>query len=166
MIADPAGNFFGTTQAGGIFSDGSVYEIPAGTNTIKTLASFNGTNGVNPNGDLIADADDNLFGTTITNSAIGVPLPGTAFEVASGSNSITTLQMFLGTDEFFPNAGFVADGSGNLYGTSSQGGNGGGTVYELSNAGFVVPDPSSMALLSLGSLILLRQRRRVSANLH
>jgi hypothetical protein len=31
---------------------------------ITTLASFNGANGANPAGDLIRDAQDNLFGTT------------------------------------------------------------------------------------------------------
>ena len=49
--------------------DGTVFEIAAGSGTITTLASFNGTNGVSPNGGLVEDSSGNLFGTTMTGGA-------------------------------------------------------------------------------------------------
>src|SRR5262249_28414788 len=52
LIADPAGNLFGTTSAGGAHSGGTVFEI-ANTatgyaSTPTTLISFNGGNGARP----------------------------------------------------------------------------------------------------------------------
>lgn len=68
LIADAAGDLFGTTYSGGADGDGAVFEIAktaggyASTPTI--LVSFNGTDGSDPDARLIADAAGNLFGTT------------------------------------------------------------------------------------------------------
>ena len=67
LIADAAGNLFGTTAFGGTSGYGTVFEIAKTDSTYgapATLATFNGTNGANPYAGLIADAAGNLFGTT------------------------------------------------------------------------------------------------------
>ena len=68
LIADAAGNLFGTTQSGGTNGDGTVFEIAnvdgSYASTPTMLVSFNGTNGSTPFGGLIEDAAGNLFGTT------------------------------------------------------------------------------------------------------
>src|SRR5271154_1319222 len=63
LVADSQGDFYGTTSTGGTNNDGTVFEIPAGTNTINTLVSFNGTDGADPIGPLTFDAAGNLYGT-------------------------------------------------------------------------------------------------------
>jgi uncharacterized repeat protein (TIGR03803 family) len=83
LIADAAGNLYGTTAGGGANHKGTVYELspPTGGGTVWTetvLVSFNGTNGAFPSGSLIADASGNLYGTT---SAGGAANRGTVFEV-------------------------------------------------------------------------------------
>ncbi len=104
--------------------------------SIVTLASFappsTGTaTGSYPNGDLVEDSSDNLFGTTGDGGADGL---GTVFEVAHNSNTITTLASFTGSNGELPYAGLVQDGSGNLFGTTYQGGaNGDGTVFEVAH---------------------------------
>ncbi len=45
-------------------SDGTVFELAQGSGTITTLASFNGTNGAQPEAALIMDSSGNLYGTT------------------------------------------------------------------------------------------------------
>ena len=45
LIADTAGNLYGTTNTGGTNGDGTVFEIAAGTHILSTLITFNGTNG-------------------------------------------------------------------------------------------------------------------------
>ena len=60
---DANGDIFGTTVLGGANGDGSVFEIVHGTNTITTLASFDGTDGIQPQGGVILDANGDLFGT-------------------------------------------------------------------------------------------------------
>jgi hypothetical protein len=68
LLADAAGDLFGTTTEGGNSSpDGTVFEIAktaGGYATPATLLSFNGAIGGFPRGGLIADAAGDLFGTT------------------------------------------------------------------------------------------------------
>jgi uncharacterized repeat protein (TIGR03803 family) len=83
LMADAAGDLFGATESGGVYGDGTVFEIvQTGSGyaaALTTLASFNGTNGEYPlYGSLIADAFGDLFGTTVNGAANG---DGTVFEI-------------------------------------------------------------------------------------
>jgi uncharacterized repeat protein (TIGR03803 family) len=130
LLADSSGNLYGTTTGGGANSDGTVFEVAAGTHTLSTLVTFNGTNGKQPYASLIADANGNLYGTTSSGGANG---DGTVFEVAAGTHTLITLVTFNGTNGQQPYASLIADASGNLYGTTNTGGaNDDGTVFELS----------------------------------
>lgn len=81
LIADSAGDLFGTTQTGGASGVGTVFEIPAGSNAITTLASFDGaTTGGRPQAGLVADANGNLFGVTENGGTNGL---GTIFEITN-----------------------------------------------------------------------------------
>src|SRR6185312_1364328 len=122
LIADAAGDLFGTTVNGGANNDGTVFEIKktvAGyASTPTTLVSFNGTDGALPAGSLIADAD------------------GTVFEIVKTptgyASAPTTLVSFNGADGSAPESSLIADANGNLFGTASEGGaNGDGTVFEI-----------------------------------
>ena len=129
LIMDSSGNLYGTTQGGGASGDGTVFELVHGSGTITTLASFNGTDGAGPDGPLIIDSSGNLYGTTLEGGASG---DGTVFELVHGSGTITTLASFNGTNGEYPHSGVIMDGSGNLYGTTADGGaSGDGTVFKL-----------------------------------
>jgi uncharacterized repeat protein (TIGR03803 family) len=141
LIADSHGDLFGTTdQIGG---DGTVFEIAktAGgyATTPTTLVSFNGTNGSAPLAGLIVDANGDLFGTT---SGGGTNGSGTVFEIkktaAGYASAPTTLVSFNGADGGTPTAGLIADADGDLFGTTSAGGpSDHGTVFEITDSGFV-----------------------------
>ncbi len=129
LIADAEGNLYGTTAMGGVNNDGTVFEIAAGTHALSTLATFNGANGSTPLCNLIIDASGNLYGTTAGNS---VDNNGTVFEVSAGTHALSTLAIFNLANGGGPSAGLLADASGNLYGTTREGGaNNLGTVFEL-----------------------------------
>jgi uncharacterized repeat protein (TIGR03803 family)/autotransporter-associated beta strand protein len=129
VIEDASGNLFGTTELGGASNDGTVFEVAKGSGTITTLATFNGANGASPLGGVIEDASGNLFGTTFVGGASGY---GTVFEIAAGSGAITTLASFNGTNGEYPYGGVIEDASGNLFGTTESGGaSGDGTVFEV-----------------------------------
>ncbi len=128
LIEDSSGNLFGTSFVGGTNGMGKVFEFANGSSTITPLASFNGSNGQSPYGSLIEDSSGNLFGTTLGGGASG---PGTVFELAKGSSTITTLVSFTGTNGSTPYAGLIEDSSGDLFGTTSGGATNDGTIFEL-----------------------------------
>src|SRR5262249_10936924 len=115
LVMDSSGNLFGTTWQGGPYGQGTVFEVAAGSGSITTLASFDGTNGSNPNGGLALDAAGNLFGTTTAGGASG---SGTVFEVAKGSGQITTLATFDVDNGSDANGSLTLDATGNLFGTT------------------------------------------------
>ena len=135
LVQDSSGNLFGTADAGGPQGYGSVFELAKGTSTVTALATFNGTNGANPEGNLIEDSNGNLFGTTIGGGGSDL---GTVFELAKGSSTITTLVSFDGIHGQAPYAGLVEDSNGNLFGTTfgsypptSGVAVGNGTIFEI-----------------------------------
>jgi len=129
LVRDAQGNLYGTTEDGGANGVGTVFKLAAGSNTLTTLASFNGTTGKDPRSRLVLDAQGNLLGTTLVGGAFN---RGTVFELAAGSNTLTTLASFNGTNGFGSETGLVLDAQGNLYGTTTVGGaNDRGTVFEL-----------------------------------
>jgi len=129
LTRDSAGNLYGTTYGGGAYGQGTVYKLAAGSSTLTTLYSFNGTDGKNPRANLLADSSGNLYGTTEFGGASDL---GTAFRLAAGTNSLTTLASFSGANGTNPWGGLVADTAGNLYGTTRYGGSGDyGTVFEI-----------------------------------
>ncbi len=137
LVFDAAGNLYGTTSAGGLYYDGTVFELsPAvgGGWTETMLHNFidNGTDGVRPEAGLIFDAAGNLYGTTITggtnycNGYFGNSC-GTVFQLSpteGGGWTETVLHNFIdnGTDGWQPYAGLIFDAAGNLYGTTILGG--------------------------------------------
>jgi uncharacterized repeat protein (TIGR03803 family) len=130
-LVDAGGNLYGTTYRGGASGDGTVFEVRAGSGTITTLVSFNGTNGALPEGALTMDSKGNLYGITEEGGTYGY---GTVFELAPSSGAITTLATFNRTNGSYPAAGLLMDSSGNLYGTADEGGKYGyGTVFELAH---------------------------------
>jgi uncharacterized repeat protein (TIGR03803 family) len=96
-----------------------------------------------PYGNVIFDSSGNLYGTTVGGGNPNHCLPhygcGTVFELtlsADGSWKEKVLHRFLGgMDGSVPYAGLIFDPAGNLYGTTSAGGNllgdGGGIVFKL-----------------------------------
>ena len=143
LLFDHAGNIYGTASTGGfigsgcIFSTGCgvVFEIMPGSGgwTEAVLHTFTGgTDGVQPFGGLILDAQGNLYGTTARGG--GSLNYGTVYELTrSGSGWTETilhsLNSFSGGDgSAFPYGGLIFDAAGNLYGTSDEVY---GTVFEL-----------------------------------
>lgn len=110
--------------------------------TETVLYSFaNNANGYNPVGSLVFDSAGNLYGTTSEggNFAGCSTGCGVVFELSPGSDgtwSENVPHTFTGgTDGANPFVGLVADGKGNFYGTTGDGGNseiGAGTIYKLS----------------------------------
>jgi uncharacterized repeat protein (TIGR03803 family) len=161
VVMDAHGNLYGTTVEGGVYNDGVVFEIPAGSSTIIDLASFSGANGAWPSSGVTIDSAGNLFGTTQLG---GTNNDGVVFELASGSGTITPLASFNVSNGQSPDTRLVMDRAGNLYGTTRLGGAGyGGVVFELAANSSSITDlaafhgvdganPDALTLDSAGNL--------------
>ena len=147
LVADAAGNLYGTTSAGGNGSCqggcGTVFELSPngdGTWTETQLYSFlGGTDGAFPNAGVVFDQGGNLYGTTIHGGATG---DGAVFRLSppsppGGAWTETILYNFVGSrDGEYCIGGLTFDSAGNLYGAGLYGGRyGGGTVFQLMPAG-------------------------------
>jgi uncharacterized repeat protein (TIGR03803 family) len=152
LIADAAGNLYGTTPDGGKYGYGTVFELTPSKNSKwseTVLYSFNGrTDGANPVGGLVFDNSGNLYGTTAAGGG-GIMSQecyyshnesgcGVVFELSPGTLGTWTesvLYSFNGypNDGETPLAGLIFDNAGHLYGTTDVGGaHEAGTVFELS----------------------------------
>lgn len=135
LAFDREGNIYGTSVGQGT---GAAYQLQPSNGgwTENVLHTFGQPgDGVDPYGGLIMDAQGNLYGTTLAGGS-----GGTVFklEYSAGSGwTETILYNFQGgNDGDYPYAGLIFDPSGNLYGTTSDGGQGhGGTVFELTRSG-------------------------------
>jgi uncharacterized repeat protein (TIGR03803 family) len=123
---------YGTTVSGGKKENaGTVFELtpsPEGW-TETVLHSFTtGSDGKSPYGNLVLDSAGSLYGTTAYGG-----FGGTVFKVAqlSGVWHEAVIDSFENQSGDNPYAGLVFDKAGHLYGTTVNGGNGFGTVFEL-----------------------------------
>jgi uncharacterized repeat protein (TIGR03803 family) len=150
LVADAAGNLYGTTVEGGetatCKSCGILFELSppssSGGEWIETvLHTFSGSpnDGEAPLGNLIFDSLGNLYGTTASGGASN---SGTVFELSPPATqgapwTETILYSFMGhPDGQGPDSGLTVDAIGNLYGVTSVGGkHTEGTVFELSPPG-------------------------------
>lgn len=143
LIADSAGNLYGTTANGGAASCqggcGTVFELsPAagGRWTETVLYRFTGgSDGAIPQTGLTFDAAGNLYGTTIHGGALG---DGVVFQLTApappgDARTLNVLHSFVGSKEGeYPWGSPTFDRAGNLYGPTLFGGRfGGGTVFQL-----------------------------------
>jgi uncharacterized repeat protein (TIGR03803 family) len=150
LTADGAGNLYGTTQTGGTYGNGTVFELSpesGGHWQFSVLHEFTGGNdGGSPLGSLVFDADGNAY---LTVSSGGVHGLGAVIELnppegrAPSAWKAKLLYSFQGgTDGSTPFGNVVFDSAGNLYGTTSIGGHshinclqGCGTIYRLTQTG-------------------------------
>jgi uncharacterized repeat protein (TIGR03803 family) len=131
LIADAAGNLYGTAEAGGNTAAcdggcGVVFKLdPAGKETV--LYTFGrDADGRYPYAGLVRDAAGNLYGTTEWGGDTSRCLPmgcGLVFKLDPAGKE-TVLYRFHGPDGAFPEwAPLLRDTAGNLHGMTEQGGN-------------------------------------------
>jgi len=136
LLRDAAGNLYGTTAIGGAYGQGTIFKLSP-TNKITVLFSFFKSAvkdyGTHPEAGLIADAAGNLYGTTafggVESCPDGIPQEGGCGAVfkLDTTGKLTVLHRFEPSppnfdDGLFPHAGLILDSSGNLIGSTEQGG--------------------------------------------
>jgi hypothetical protein len=162
LVLDKHGNLYGATQFGGgkgttcdiIYGGqcGTVFKLSppkqkGGAWTEKVLRSFaGGTDGANPNGGLVINTEQAIYGTTYSggnqgcksDSSIGC---GTAFRLTEptkkrGEWTQKRIHVFQGRDDGGgPNGSLVCDARGDVYGTAGGGGVGqNGVAFRIAHS--------------------------------
>ncbi|HYM79527.1 MAG TPA: choice-of-anchor tandem repeat GloVer-containing protein [Candidatus Dormibacteraeota bacterium] len=132
IAQDANGNFFGTTEYGGLFyaGAGTVFEFSS-THQYSVLHKFDTTDGALPYARLTLASDGNLYGTTLDGGAGN----GTIFEITP-AGEFTSLYSFTSPLGYDPAAGPLFQGSdGDFYGATQYGPAPCcyGTIFKLSN---------------------------------
>ncbi|MGA8442775.1 MAG: choice-of-anchor tandem repeat GloVer-containing protein [Candidatus Sulfotelmatobacter sp.] len=157
LVRDADGNLYGTTPGRGV-SDcassaadcGLVFKITP-TGEEEVLYRFKGrADGANPMAPVVLDPQGNLYGTTAWAGRFGGVCTsygcGTVFKVTPAGEEEVLYRFKGSTDGESPMAPVILDAKGNLYGTTSTGGdvsnidcmiqgNGCGIVFELTEKG-------------------------------
>jgi len=138
LVMDASGNFYGTTNAGGGYGGGVVFKL-AGKKETVLHAFTGGKDGAAPGGGTLINANGSLYGTTVYGGDIHCDYPyscGVVFKLTGRKEEV--LHAFKDSpDGSFPAAGLFMDATGNLYGTTADGGDGsnGGIVFEVGQDG-------------------------------
>jgi uncharacterized repeat protein (TIGR03803 family) len=122
----------------------AIVPTPAQARKFKVLHTFHGKDGANPVGVLVRDAAGDLYGTTGVGgggNCSGGEGCGTVFKMDNTGKEVW-LHKFNGANGAIPVAGLLRDASGNLFGTTLEGGDtscnppyGCGTVFKLDKTG-------------------------------
>jgi uncharacterized repeat protein (TIGR03803 family) len=149
LVFDANGDLFGTTSGGGASRGGTVFElVPQASGPWKeiTLHDFTGTpDGTIPSSGVALDSSGNVWGTT-TSGGTGkceyipqVPGCGIVYELtpnSPGNWTETVVYNFVrgGGNAVTPSSGFILQSGGHLFATTTAGGDGLGTLLELTQS--------------------------------
>lgn len=137
LLSDGAGYFWGTTREGGDWGRGTVFKVQRSSGMLITTTHFSGevgpTYGFSPIPGLASDSAGLLWGTTGNG---GTGNHGTVFKLNPADSVLTPVVEFTGTSGDAtgsePLGKLLADGRGNLWGTTHAGGaTDSGTVFRI-----------------------------------
>jgi uncharacterized repeat protein (TIGR03803 family) len=139
LIQATDGDFYGTTEYGGISNCGTVFKITS-AGVLTNLYQFKGytvNDGAFPEAGLVQGSDGNFYGTTYEG---GTNAYGTVFKMTP-AGVLTNIHIFQPPathDGRWPFSPLIQGTNGYLYGTTSAGGTPGyGTVFQMDYSGNV-----------------------------
>jgi uncharacterized repeat protein (TIGR03803 family) len=132
LVDDGAGRLWGTTV--GNMAGGEVFAMNA-DGSVQLVAIFDGQffgDGTGPRGAVVRAGDGNWYGTTLVGDRSS-GFPGAVFRVpGTAYRGHDILHRFSGADGAIPEAALIQASDGNLYGTTSGGGDFGlGTIFQM-----------------------------------
>jgi uncharacterized repeat protein (TIGR03803 family) len=127
LVSDPAGNLYGTTEIGGAYGNGSIYELMA-TGGERILYSFTGAaDGGYPSGKMVRDDNGDLIGTASGGGSLGGNCAfltgcGVVWMLSPGGKLRVLYTFTGGADGAAPLGGLVRGPNGVFHGAAEYGG--------------------------------------------
>jgi uncharacterized repeat protein (TIGR03803 family) len=135
VTVDSSGNLYGTALSGGVNGFGIVWEISTTSGYLDVHDFGSGTDGRLPKGNVVFDSSGTMYGTAST-GGIYSSSGGIVWKLTSGSVYSDIHDFGDGTDGQNPSASIAFDSSGNLIGTTDNGGlNSAGTIWKITSGG-------------------------------
>jgi uncharacterized repeat protein (TIGR03803 family) len=138
LIEGPDGHLYGTTESGGLTTNGIVFRLSKdGTNyTILKHMGLVETGTKNPRATLLLASDGFLYGTTVNGGPSGF---GTVFKLRPNGEDFNVIYNFGDgvSDPQGPTTKLLEAPTGLLFGTSRIGGAGQGTIYRMRKDGSI-----------------------------
>jgi uncharacterized repeat protein (TIGR03803 family) len=121
LIGDAEGNFYGTTEYGGVHGWGVVFGLAPSGNESVLFSSFGTASG--PQG-VILDAEGNLYGESccVDDFAVGAVFKLKKFRRKYGFEFLYHFNLNDPANGYNPSGNLALDSQGNLYGTTPYGG--------------------------------------------
>ncbi len=141
VVLDAAGSLYGTTEYGGLYNQGTVFQLSPGGNgtwTENLLHSFSDPYGEYPEACVSLAPNGALLGTTFDGGRDG---EGTLFQLRPPSSpdgewKFLLLYSFLGNGGAQPKGNLTLQGANTLYGTTTGGTRSGvGAIYRINYLG-------------------------------
>lgn len=119
LILGTNGKLFGTTQYGGQYDKGVIFEFDYITTTYKVLYQFDGITGSGPRGDLTEVKPNVFYGITSGGGSLGY---GVIYEYDLNTAVYSSKKDFLNTDGRYGNSSLTLASNNKLYGGARYGG--------------------------------------------
>ncbi|HEY3863554.1 MAG TPA: choice-of-anchor tandem repeat GloVer-containing protein [Verrucomicrobiae bacterium] len=149
LVQGMDGTLYGQTYYGGVPRLGTVFSFTT-NGSFQPLHAFNGPDGSHPYSALLPGRDGNLYGLSEYGGANDQD--GVVYEISPGG-AFNIVAHFDGLTGINPYAPLVRGDDGNFYGTTFEGGYGGGVIFELSFAS--TPRPSFTGAAASSGIISL-----------
>lgn len=136
------GRFYGVTNLGGEFGNGTLFAIDPVGGTFTVLHDFDGFKGARPTGELLLAQDGKFFGTTATggtNAAGTVTTAGTIYSIARDGTGFASLLSLDGSQGSTPTGRMLQVNESTFVGVAQGSGRcGQGTLFQFSLTGATV----------------------------
>ncbi len=128
LIQAANGKFYGTTNSGGVYNDGVIYEYDPASGVYQKLFSFNlDSTGYESYSALFESSTGTLYGVAYAGGLYGY---GTMYKFDINTNIFTKLHDFNDTAGGYPVGQLVEASNGKIYGVTSTGIMGPGIIFE------------------------------------